>query len=76
MAVRAAVCEGFHIALVKAMQPGEFRVTLEWGLNSRDLDSHVYFGLGEACHVYHGKLHLNGDSCPNGQGGGQKRCTF
>jgi hypothetical protein len=39
-----AVGQGADLALSKKLPPGSWRVTLNWGALSEDLDSHTYFG--------------------------------
>lgn len=51
------------LSLSPVLPPSGWRVVLQWDAEPRDLDSHLYFGSGGACHVYYANRRV---TCSNG----------
>jgi len=45
------------------LPPDGWRIVLSWAQEPRDLDSHLFFGEGQACHLYWGATRV---TCTNG----------
>jgi len=55
--------EAGHLTLSPVLPPSGWRVVLTWGSQPLDLDSHMYFGASESCHMYYSRPRVY---CSNG----------